>query len=262
MKNHVKNQINKKFIDLEKKRSYFAKNHDLKSLLNLYKSNISIKDNNSGAKWDKMNFISEINWTNNPMAYDRTLTISKLLNYTNKNVLNIGFGPLNIEKLLLNERFKGKWTGIDISIKSVNKAKYLFPKHKFIYGSILNNKFKANTFDIVLALEVLEHIPADRILSILKYINKILTTNGFIILSIPINEGLENLLSIGSNPNAHLRIYTEELIKAELEISNFKVLRTISLSAFHQFYSFKKLISSLIPNLFTRNNLIILAQKL
>ncbi len=70
------------------------------------------------------------------------------------------------------------------------------------------------------------------------------------------------MISRGENPNAHVRIYTPDLIKAELRIAGFKILKEKRLYAFHNFYGLKTLIAKhLLPRKFNQNNIIVLAQK-
>jgi len=177
-------------------------------------------------------------------------------------VLNIGFGPLNLEKIVLADSYKGTWIGINISKEAVKNAKNIFANYKFYNKSIINCNIGKNKYDIVLALEVLEHISFKNIFSVLDKIYKSLSNNGYFIISIPLNEGLDKLVLNGNNPNAHMRVYTKELIKFELTISKFIIIKTISLSAFHKFYNIKNFISKIFPEKFIKNNLIILAQKI
>ncbi len=81
--------------------------------------------------------------------------------------------------------------------------------------------------------------------------------NGFFIISIPTNEGLEKMKN---NPSGHVRIYTENLIRAELKIEGFRILKLKTLYAFKNFYSFKKVSSKFLKNRWRPNNIVILAK--
>ena len=76
------------------------------------------------------------------------------------------------------------------------------------------------------------------------------------------NEGLVDLIEQGFNLNAHVRIYTKELIEAELKISGFKILKYKFLYAFHELYKLKSFINRIFKINKTPNNLVILAQKI
>jgi TolB-like protein len=71
------------------------------------------------------------------------------------------------------------------------------------------------------------------------------------------NEGLEEMKD---NPNGHLRMYTEDLITAELRLAGFKVLAVKTLFAFKNFYKVKKIIARILKNRWKPNNIIVLAQ--
>ena len=70
------------------------------------------------------------------------------------------------------------------------------------------------------------------------------------------------MLEKGTNPNGHLRAYTSEILKYELEMSGYKVLEEHFLYAFRKYYLLKKLILKLLPIQIRKPNLMILvAQK-
>ena len=71
------------------------------------------------------------------------------------------------------------------------------------------------------------------------------------------NEGLEEMKD---NPNGHTRMYTEDLIKAELKIAGFSVLDFKTLYAFNNYYQVKKTISKIFRNRWQPNNIVLLAQ--
>jgi hypothetical protein len=66
---------------------------------------------------------------------------------------------------------------------------------------------------------------------------------------------------MSNNPNAHLRVYTEELINAELKIAGFKVKKIIPLYAFGRFYGVKKVLARILWWKWKPNDLVILAVK-
>jgi 2-polyprenyl-3-methyl-5-hydroxy-6-metoxy-1,4-benzoquinol methylase len=197
--------------------------------------------------WDKLN--KETNYTklNNPMAWDRLNLVTKWIKQSKfiVKVLNIGFGPANLEKLILNQSNNYIWLGIDISNESVINANKLFRNASFKRQEINNIKGKNNYFNLILALEVLEHISPSKIFAELKKIHTLLNTNGILIISVPLNEDLESMLEKGVNPNAHVRIYTPKLIEAELKLSGFEIIRTKKLYAFNDNYFIKSIISNI-----------------
>ncbi|KKU93104.1 MAG: hypothetical protein UY22_C0022G0002 [Candidatus Amesbacteria bacterium GW2011_GWC1_48_10] len=198
------------------------------------------------------------------MAFDRINIVSKWITQRShiSRILDIGFGPADIEQKLWKFRNLIHLRGIDISEKAVDQAKKKFKSWNFQKKSIENTNQKENYFDCILALEVLEHIKPSEILNILKNILKLLRKDGVLIVSVPVNEGLEDMVNIMRNPNAHVRVYTKDLIIAELEMCGYKILKIKVLYAFHSLYKIKSIVCYLFPRIRQPNNIIILAQKL
>ena len=257
----MKQEIIKRFVRIESERQKLAQLKSLEKLINLYNFYGNIPNTNRGSLWDKKNYEVELTNLSNPMAWDRTLKIAKIVKIKKlKNVLNIGFGAGYVEKELLGKiSQKLTWTGIDISPKSVSKMRLLYPDQKFILGKFQKNKFKNNSYDCVIASEVLEHVSPNETIYFVKKIYKLIKKGGYLICSVPLNEGLELMLLKGENPNAHVRIYTPELLKAELKICGFKIVKSKYLYAFHKFYNIKTLFSKFLRK--KPNNIILLAKK-
>lgn len=256
----------KLFFDLEKHRHALAVSKKIMKLRSTYTDKFpEIVNENSGVIWDKLNLKSDYSCRTNPMAYERIRTA---VGYVVKKkigikILDIGFGSADFEKMIYT-----KWsnninlTGIDISEGSVKSARKNYPNWSFIAGSMGGFKKMLGNYDYVVALEVFEHISPSKIIGTLKTINRILKSDGKLIVSVPLNEGLEEMVKLGYNPNVHVRAYTKEILFAELEMERFRILRYKHLYAFHKYYKIKSVISR-IPVIGKRpNNLIVLAQKL
>lgn len=244
---------------VEELRSKLAKEKKFDLLKETYSSKFpEIKNSNTPTLWDRLNFEKFDIKTQNPMMWDRLNIVAKIIPKGVKKVLDIGFGGAQLEDLVINTF---SWFGIDISPKSVKNATTKYPDKDFQLGTITNIGFPKNSFDCAIALEVLEHIPPHQILTALSEVIQVLKLNGFFIVSVPLNEDLESMIKIGSNPNAHVRIYSPELVKVELEVSGFKILSSQYLYAFHEYYYPKKILVNLFPFLRHPNNIIILAQK-
>lgn len=252
-------------FEVENLRAKLADGLKFSELLMTYSLNYpEIEDRNSSKLWDLLNkdnctLIEE----KNPMLKHRLKSVVNLINGYNLKILNIGFGSGNLEKIYFAMKKKFKWHGIDISRESVKRASKKYPKGKFEVGNITNIKIKDNQFDYVIALEVLEHIRPAFTFNALKEINRVLKPDGKVIVSVPLNEGLEEMVAKGENPNVHVRIYTPSLIKTELSIAGFKILKERILFAFSKFYKIKTFLSKyVIKGIRHPNNIIILAQKL
>lgn len=241
---------------LEEYRSRLAEAKNYPELKKTYSSNLpEIKDLNSPKLWDRLNFEISNPKTQYPMMWDRLNTVARMIPAGVNKVLNIGFGGAQLEDMV------GKsydWHGIDISPKSVKTASARHPDKHFQIGIITNLKFPKESFNCVIALEVLEHIPPHLTFKAFSQIYNVLKPGGYLIVSVPLNEGLEHT---SSNPNAHVRVYTPALIEAELNIGGFRIINRKFLYAFHKYYSAKKLITRLFPFLKQPNIIILLTQK-
>lgn len=247
---------------LEEYRAELASINNFKVLRETYNKNFpEIKNYNTGKLWDEKNDRGIIDKNDNPMAFDRYNSFADLIPNSNINVLNIGVGAGDLEALVLNKKKKLKWYGIDIAEESIRNMSRNFPRGSYIKGNILDFTYKKNFFDICLASEVLEHIPPHKIFKVYENVLHILKKGGKFIVSVPLNEGLEKMVKEGYNPNAHVRTYTEKLIKAELKIAGFNVIKEKKLYAFGKNYFLKSLIARFSFGLKHANNVIITAVK-
>src|SRR3989338_7310463 len=81
---------------------------------------------------------------NNAMLRDRLKSVAKMINGDNLNILNIGFGSGNLEKIYFAKKKNFNWRAIDISQHSVKRALKKYPKEKLEKGNIKNIKNKEN----------------------------------------------------------------------------------------------------------------------
>ena len=111
--------------------------------------------------------------------YSRYSKVKKILE-ENKKVLDIGCGkPCECMEDGSFLNYLGYGIGMDIKNCSI--------KHNFVKGDLINIPFSKNTFDIVVAMEVIEHV--SKIETALKNINRVLKDDGIFIMSIP-NDNL------------------------------------------------------------------------
>lgn len=252
-------------FEIERLRSKLADELKFSELVKTYSPSYpEIEDQNTSKLWDLLNKNnSSLAEDVNPMLKDRLQSVVNMIMGDHLKILNIGFGSGNLEKIYFGIKKNFNWLGIDISRESVKQVIRKYQKGKFEIGSVTDIKTKNNQFDYVIALEVLEHIRPAFTFKALKEIKRVLKPDGKVIVSVPLNEGLEEMVSKGENPNAHVRVYTPGLIMAELCISGFKFLKEKKLFAFNKFYKIKTLISRYIfPIIRQPNDIIILAQKI
>jgi len=250
---------------VEKWRSELASSGKYKKLLTTYSGRFPrIPNLNTPKMWDILN---DRDYTDKKqyMNYHKLTLISKEIKNKNIKVLNAACGAGDLEHFVFDKQNKHKlnWYGIDISQKSIKSCKSKFKNARFDTGNVKKMKFKDKSFDIIAALEILEHISPRDTFGVLNEFGRILKNKGMIIVSIPLNEGLEEMIQKGNNPNAHVRIYTPELIKAELTIAGFTVKKEEYLFAFSNYYRIKSLIAKyILKNIRKPNSMIIFARKL
>lgn len=78
----------------------------------------------------------------------------------NNKVLDFGCGNGRASELVI--RSGGNYTGVDNSSKMIDQAKKIYPKEKFDLVDNLNN-FPTGSFDVILCLAVLHHIPSENL---------------------------------------------------------------------------------------------------
>jgi 2-polyprenyl-3-methyl-5-hydroxy-6-metoxy-1,4-benzoquinol methylase len=214
-----------------------------------------MKNKNTTSFWNKKIKKERPFLLSDPMTRDRIKIAYRFFPSNSNTVLDIGVGYGFIEEYLCKQ---GKITvyGNDISDLAIRDLSNRFNGF-FRKESVYLMKYKDNFFDCVFALEILEHIPERRVIKVLKKIRKSLKKNGALIISIPVNEGID-LSKV--NPNGHMRNYTEEIIKKELKLSGFKTIKVKKIYAFKNMYLFKKIISHFFRKRWLPNNLVILAR--
>ena len=99
--------------------------------------------------------------------------------------------------------------GIDLSERAIAFAKAFHPGVDF---RVQNASSMIETFDVVVAIEVLEHIPDDGIASFLRALGERTKEGGKIIVTVPTIVAPLN--------EKHYRHYSLELLAQQIEISN------------------------------------------
>jgi len=111
---------------------------------------------------------------------------SHVLEYIKPNldVLDIGCLNGNFYNFIQEKGFNIRsFTGIDHSPDLIALAKKRFPRHNWQISDCYSLPFKNETFDVVTAMEILEHLDEpERLLQEMKRVTK---TNGSIIITVP-----------------------------------------------------------------------------
>lgn len=110
-----------------------------------------------------------------------------------KKVLDIGFGDGHLLGLLSN---KYDVYGIDFVEENVTMTRGSLGLGEHIkFGNILNIPFADNSFDLVTATEILEHLSQDDLLKSLTEVRRILKSNGYLLITVPYNENLQEKMT-------------------------------------------------------------------
>ena len=249
------------YFDMERKRQNVATDKKLGSLRKLYSSKSPELENPNSALFWNEHFTKYGNHKEEYMAQDRENIIYRSLKKKEGRLLNVGFGRGYLDHLLVkNNRLE--LFGIDISTTALRNIKKSIKNGVYVRGSIFSIPFPDRWFDYVIVSEVLEHISPARNFQALKEVYRVLKKGGLIIVTVPLNEGLEQKVSTGENHSGHMRDYTPDLVMAELKIRGFNIRRFLYLYAFDKMYRFKKFLNRfLLIHRWDPNNVIIFATK-
>jgi len=159
-------------------------------------------------------------------TYDRFL---KLLPANEASVLDIGCGPGNITKYLLQKRQELDVLGIDISEEMLQLAKNNNPTANFQLLDCKEVNDLNSSFDGLISGFCLPYLSKEEVRSFIKNTHKLLNDNG--ILYISTMEGpYESSKFLGSSSGGSERIYTyyytEEYLKSVLLKNGYTILET------------------------------------
>lgn len=213
-----------------------------------------LPDENTGSFWDEKFNQDQVS---HPMEEWRLSQVVAQLNLS-QSLLNLGVGRGKLESLLDQKGFRGKYLGTDITQTTLNWLKKKFPRFTFASEELTGLSQKSNSFDQITLLEVLEHIKPNQTFAVLGEIHRVLKPQGTLIVSVPVNEGLEKMLP--HNPNSHMRLYSESLLRFELQTAGFTVKNVLRASAFHRFFTVKNALNSIL-SFCKPNNLVFICTK-
>jgi 2-polyprenyl-3-methyl-5-hydroxy-6-metoxy-1,4-benzoquinol methylase len=235
------------------------KNNAIKSFLKSYKEKaINL---NSSKVWDTKFSEPEKIEDQDLMTREKISIIADCLKYKKQPIklLDIGIGQAFLEQELSKRNIIFQLSTVDISKLSIQRAKRNYKAKGYKDDALNMDKyFKPKYFDVIVAIEVIEHISPNKIFSFYKKVHSLLREGGLFIISTPLNEGLRYMKD---NPSAHVREYTQPILEAEFEISKFKIIKTKTLIAFKNLYSTKKYASKIFRDRWEPNNIIIVARK-
>lgn len=135
-----------------------------------------------------------------------------------KKILDVGCWTGQFEQLILKDA--KEIVAIDPGNEAIQYAKKKLPKVKFLTGTLDTVNLLKSSFDVVLLLDVLEHVPKNTEIKTFKRIHSLLKPGGRLIITTPNSH----LLSILLDPAFYLvghRHYSKEKLIKMLYASNF-----------------------------------------
>lgn len=221
MKNKIDISIPADPFDSDEIRIQLAKHNDLESLKASYEPKLlpELTDMSSARLWDELASCADA----------PAFRIRRLQSVANEltpgtSVLDIGIGWGEIIPMVMARNCT--YSGIDFSEQIVAHVSKRYPQCRFFTGELAQI---TETYDAVLALEVCEHILPSGIFGFYDEIKRVLAYNGTLLITVPVYENLRamtlNCPQCGHMHNrmGHVRAYTPELIRAELQLAGFIV---------------------------------------
>lgn len=160
--------------------------------------------------------LEDLAWQIRPhLPFTSLNTVWRSLDKNGGSILDVGCGqggPMNFIK----RHWNFYAVGVDIFEPWLKQCQELHIYHGLVLADVTRLPFKARSFDIVLAMEVLEHLEGEAGRELLKAIEKIARRQ--VIISTPVGRYQQGTL--GGNPHqAHKSIWHP----AELKCLNYKV---------------------------------------
>ncbi len=224
---------------VEETRQKLAQSKDISYLEEMYsKKFLEIKDVNTNHFWDEKLDGLQLLSNQDGLTKDRVKISRSYVPKTAVKILDVGAGYGFLEEEIEKKHSKVRVYGIDISPKGIQVLSKRF-RGEFKTGVVHKIPYPDNYFDVVFALELLEHIPPSQVFAAYKEIRRVLKDQGTLIISVPLNEGLKYKKD---NPSGHVREYSPSLIREELKLAHFQINRYKLFFAFRRFYAVKKLL--------------------
>lgn len=161
--------------------------------------------------------------------------LKKYLNQKKLKILDVGCGSATAFSVLSRFGFLFGVDKSDIAIRFCRKLNYVSLKK----GDVVDLPFSKANFDLVAALDLLEHIQDDR--KALKEFNRVLKNRGYLIVTVPAMPFLwgENDIAI-----YHFRRYQKKELKRKIESAGFEIKKlsyfNFFLFPFYLVWHFKK----------------------
>lgn len=167
----------------------------------------------------------------NIIAYiKRYIRISKM-----QAVLDFGCGPGYLLGRLLKICSRGKCHGLDFSRESIALVNEQFKNNPAFKNAVcvsaLPSSFAADSMDLVVSVEVVEHLDDCQLAEILKEIYRVLAPKGYIVVTTKNKEDLDESKTMCPECGAvfhrwqHVRVWDRAGLKQVMEKAGFQTIR-------------------------------------
>lgn len=170
------------------------------------------------------------------------LSILSQINFKGQRILEFGFGRGEAIKYAM-ERGAISYTGVDFAKAAINIAKSFLKAHN-IKGPILyqsdaleflkkyTKKSNYQKFDVILLLDVIEHIPRKELSDIFKYIKKIQSKKSILVINTPAYKFDNDVLKDGLDVRNNLDSFDTSDLREETKGMHCNKYSKISLQKF------------------------------
>ncbi len=144
-------------------------------------------------------------------------------------ILDLGCGPGNIARLLLEKQKGFQVLGIDLSHEMINLAKKNVPSGTFQIGDIRDLSRLGNDFDAVIAAFSIVHLTNDEAFSLIKNVDYLLKSKGLLYISCIEGTNSDYLkTSFSPEKNIYFNYFSEDFITSALTNNNFSLINNFT----------------------------------
>ena len=152
--------------------------------------------------------------------------VDKFLSYLPKNIkiLDAGCGVGNLTKYILAKGYECE--GIDLSEEMIKIAKEKVPEGKFTLMDMQSLSYADAMFDGIISVFSLIHIPSTEVPDVLKEFNRVLKSNGFLLLIVQKGEA-DHIVEepLNKNEKIFINFFTQERLTTLLNAAGFKTIK-------------------------------------
>lgn len=199
-------------------------------------------DQKIGAFWDNINYlIMKDVRTNKSFAFldgkDLVRVVGKHLQFENKTVMDYGCGLGFFSEEIMKQYNPAAVYACDLASESVKKTIDRCKGYGSFKGAYLidDNQLplEEGTFDIVVVLEIVEHLSEEALDFLLKQVNRLLRVGGVLVVTTPNEENLKNNIQVCPDCGCyfhsvqHVRSWSDKTLMSYVNKYGFKENKTI-----------------------------------